>query len=82
MSKKYTQVRDQRNMEPNKRLKCYYRMIINPKAFVIPILTALVGYSHNKENKCFRMYFHSLITLERFIFFHISLISNLFAYCF
>ena len=26
-------------MEVNKRLKCYYIMQINPKAFAIPILT-------------------------------------------
>ena len=35
------QVRDERNMETNKMLKCYQRMKINPKAFAIPNLTAL-----------------------------------------
>ena len=37
------QVRDERNMEANKRLKCYQRMKINPKAFTctIPILTVV-----------------------------------------
>ena len=33
--------RDERNMETNKKLKCYQRMKINPKAFAIPFLTAL-----------------------------------------
>ena len=33
------QVGDERNMEANKRLKCYQRMKINFKAFAIPILT-------------------------------------------
>ena len=64
MSKKYT---DQRNMEANKRIKCYKRMKINPKAFAIPILTAFVDYSQNRDRKCFRVYFHSLITLDSFI---------------
>ena len=36
----------------------------------------------NKDNKCFRIHFHSLITLEPFICFHSSLVSNLFAYFF
>ena len=41
MSKIQKQVRDEKNIEANKRLKCYQRMKINPKAFAIPILTAL-----------------------------------------
>ena len=36
------QVSDERNMEANEMFKCYWRMKINPKAFSIPILTALV----------------------------------------
>ena len=32
------QVRDERDMEANKRLKCYSRLKINPKAFAILIL--------------------------------------------
>ena len=35
------QVRDERKMEANKRLRCYQRMEINPKAFATPILIAL-----------------------------------------
>ena len=35
------QVRDERNIKANKRLKYYQRMKINFKAFAIPILTAL-----------------------------------------
>ena len=35
------QVRDERNMEANKRLKCYQRIKINPEAFAIPILTVM-----------------------------------------
>ena len=35
------QVTDERNIEANKWLKCYQTMKINPKAFAIPILTAL-----------------------------------------
>ena len=37
------QIRDERNMETNKRFKCYWRMKINPKACAIPILTSLVN---------------------------------------
>ena len=69
-------------MLANKRIKCYKRMKINPKAFVIPILTVINKCSQNKDSKCFRIYFHSLITLEPFICFHISLISDLFVYFF
>ena len=39
MSKMYKKVRDERNMEANKRLECYQRNKMNPKAFVISILT-------------------------------------------
>ena len=54
MSKKvHKQVRDQRNMEVNKRLKCYKTMKINPKAFAVPILTAFFDYSQNMDNKWF-----------------------------
>ena len=35
------QVRDERNIEANKRLKCYQRIKINPKTFPIPILTVV-----------------------------------------
>ena len=36
------QVRDQRSIEANNMLKCYYiAKYLNPKAFAIPILTAL-----------------------------------------
>ena len=74
------QVRDWRNMEANNRLKCYQRMKIIPKAFVIPILSLINQCSQNRDSKCYRIYFYSLITLEPFIWFHISLISDLFAY--
>ena len=40
-----------------------------------------VNYSKNRDNKCFRICCHSLITLEPFISFHISFIYNLFS-CF
>ena len=40
--KKYTdKLEDQRSMEANKKLKCYYIMKINPKAFTIPIMTTI-----------------------------------------
>ena len=52
-------------------------MKMNPKAFAIPILNRCC---QNRDSKCFRIYYHSLITLEPFICFHISLIFNLFAY--
>ena len=35
------QVRDERKMEVNKRLKCYERIKMNPKPFAIPILTLI-----------------------------------------
>ena len=38
------EVRDERNVEANERLKCYYRMKINPKALTFPILNAFVPY--------------------------------------
>ena len=42
MSKKYKNKLEMKEIiEANKRLKCYWRMKINPKAFAIPILTAL-----------------------------------------
>ena len=41
VKKVHKQVRDQRSMEVNKRLKYYQKMKINPKAFAIPILTAI-----------------------------------------
>ena len=40
--KAHKQVRDQRNMEANKSLKCYQIMKINPNALAIPILTTLI----------------------------------------
>ena len=46
MSKVCKQDRNQRNMEANKRFKCYLRMI-NSKLLAIPILTALADYSQN-----------------------------------
>ena len=46
------QVGDERNIVANKRLKCYQRMKINPKAFAIPNLTALINhkvwYNHSQ----------------------------------
>ena len=53
---------------------------INPKAFPILILTVISQCSQNRYSKCFRTYYHSLITLEPFICFHISLVSILIAY--
>ena len=41
VNKVQKQVRDERNMEATKRLKCYQRMKINPKEFAIPILTVV-----------------------------------------
>ena len=37
VKKVHKQVRDQRSMEVNKRLKYYQKMKKNPKAFAIPI---------------------------------------------
>ena len=47
ISKVCKQVTDERNMEANKRLKCYYEMKINFKAFAIRILTALTSFISN-----------------------------------
>ena len=57
MSKSMKKVRDERNMETIKRLKCYQRLKINPKAFAIPILAVVVriGIANALE------FFHSLI---------------------
>ena len=42
MSKKYkNKLEMQEIIEANKRLKCYQRMKIKPKAFAIPILTVV-----------------------------------------
>ena len=43
MSQGVKQVRDERNMEVNKRIVSYQRIKINPKAFTIPILTLMVN---------------------------------------
>ena len=61
------QVRDERNMETNKRLKYFWKIKINPKVFAIPVLTALTQCGQNRDSKCFRFYVHSPITLELFI---------------
>ena len=39
----------------------YYSLLLNPKAFIIHILTA--SSSQNRDSKCFRIYIHFLITL-------------------
>ena len=52
-----------------------YRRKVNPKAFVIPILTASAS-SQNRDSKCFRISFSSVSTID---FHHVFIVFKLFA---
>ena len=69
MKKVCKQVRNQIVWKQLKiQLKGCYKMEINSKAFAIPILTAILSRcSQNRDSKCFRIYFHSIATLELYL---------------
>ena len=50
------------------QLKGCYRMEKHSKAFVIPILIAILStINQNRDSKCFRIYFHSIATIELYL---------------